>query len=77
MLVEQGDHLAANLRCGNVGIQVDTIQAYEIQHHMPGENLIDVANHCHRAYPAATRGAIIALLISHRKRRSAVCGWPH
>src|SRR5215216_5008138 len=51
MLAEKSDHLAANLQGGNVGVQVDAIQALEVQHDMPIENLIDVADRCHHAYP--------------------------
>jgi len=31
LLVEKGDHLAANLQGRNVRIQIDTIQAFEVQ----------------------------------------------
>jgi len=78
MLTEKGDHLAANLQARNVRVQVDTIQAFEVQHNMPIENLIDVADRCHAALPPAKlTEAIIALHISDRKGYSAVRGWPH
>jgi hypothetical protein len=78
LLVEKGDHLAANLQGRNVRVQVDTIQAFEVQHHVPIENLIDVADRCHAALPPAKlTEAIIALHIGDRKGYSAVRGWPH
>ena len=51
MLAEKGDHLAANLQGGNVGVEIDAIQALEVKHNMPIENLIDVADRCHEAPP--------------------------
>jgi hypothetical protein len=78
LLVEKGDHLAANLQGRNVRVQIDTIQAFEVQHHMPIENLIDVPDRCHAALPPAKlTDAIIALHIGDRKGYSAVRGWPH
>ena len=53
--VEKGDHLAANLQRRNVGVQVDTIQAFEVQQDMPVEHFIDVADPCH-TYPRKTPG---------------------
>ena len=55
LLVEKGDHLAANLQLRNVGVQVDTIQAFEVQQDMPIEHLVDVADPCH-TYPHKTPG---------------------
>src|SRR5207249_1111883 len=78
MLAEKGDHLAANLQGRNVRVQVDTIQAFEVQHHMPIENLIDVPDACHAALPPAKlTEAIFALHITNRKGHSTVRGWPH
>ena len=51
LLVEKGDHLPTNLQGRNVRVQVDTIQAFEVQHHVPIENLIDVPDRCHAAFP--------------------------
>ena len=51
MLAEKGDHLAANLQRRHISVQVDTIQAFEVQYHMPIQDLIDVAHPCHAAYP--------------------------
>jgi hypothetical protein len=49
--VKKGDHLAASLEGRNVGVQVDAIQAFEVQHDMPVQNFIDVADRCHAAHP--------------------------
>ena len=51
MLTEKGHHLTAHLQRGNVGVQVNAVQAFEVQHHVPIEHLVDVANPCHLAYP--------------------------
>ena len=78
LLVEKGDNLAANLQGRNVRVQIDTIQAFEVQHHMTIEKLIDVPDRCHAALlPAKLTEAIIALHIGDRKGYSAVRGWPH
>ena len=77
MLTEKRDHLPAYLQLRNVGVQVNAIQAFQIERDMPIDDLIDVAYLCHAASPTKLAVAIIALRIRYRKRHSAVRGWPH
>ena len=78
MLTEKRDHLPAYLQLRNVGIQVNAIQALQIEHDMPIDDLIDVAHLLPRCVPPTKLAvAIIALYIRVRKRHSAVRGWHH
>src|SRR5579872_3532523 len=54
MLAEKGDHLAANLQPRNIRVQVDAVQAFEVKHNMPIEQLIDVPHLWHATHPRQT-----------------------
>jgi len=51
MLAEECDHLATDLQPGNIRVQVDAVQALEVEHNMPVEQLVNVTHLCHATYP--------------------------
>jgi hypothetical protein len=50
MLAEESNHLATDLQPGNVGVQIDAVQALEVEHNVPVEQLIDVPHFSHAVY---------------------------
>ena len=84
VLGEEGDHLPADLQVGDVGVQIDAIQALQVEGHMAVEEVVDVARHSHGTTSA--RGQARITLTSHspavtpdarRARRSeaGLTGW--
>jgi hypothetical protein len=68
MLAEERDHLAADLQFGDVGIQIDTIQALEVEHDVATEDLVDIAHRCHtRHLRSRVAEAIMPALVKNRK----------
>jgi hypothetical protein len=51
MLGEEPDHLPAHLQVGNIGVEVDAIQALQVQPHMPVEQIVDVDRLGHGTLP--------------------------
>jgi hypothetical protein len=47
MLGEKRHHLARDLQIRNIRIQVDPVQAFEVEDYMAIQDLVDVANMCH------------------------------
>jgi hypothetical protein len=43
VLGEEGDHLPADLQVGDVGVQIDAVQALQVEGHMAVEEVVDVA----------------------------------
>jgi DNA-binding CsgD family transcriptional regulator len=55
VLGHERDHLTAGLQDRHVGVQVDPVQALDIQHRMPGQDLIDRHHaRAHGSLPAHT-----------------------
>lgn len=48
MLGQERDHLASDLKFRDVAVEIDLVQAVDIQGHMASENLIDVNDRNHR-----------------------------
>jgi hypothetical protein len=44
---EEGDHLPADLQVGDVGVQIDAVQALQVEGHMAVEEVVDVARRSH------------------------------
>jgi hypothetical protein len=51
MLGQERDHLAADLQVGDVGVEVDAIQALQVQPHMPIQQIVDVDRLGHGTLP--------------------------
>jgi hypothetical protein len=47
VLGQERDHLPVNLQVGDVGIQVDAVQALQVEGHMAVEEVVDVAHRSH------------------------------
>jgi len=47
VLGEEGDHLPADLQVGDVGVQIDAVQALQLEGHMAVEEVVDAAHHSH------------------------------
>jgi hypothetical protein len=50
MLGQERDHLAADLQVGDVGVEVDAVQAIQVQRDVTVEDIVDV-HHRHMATP--------------------------
>src|SRR6266571_4693216 len=54
MLGQERDHLAADLQVGDVGVEVDAVQAIQVQCHVTVEDIVDVHHTGHGATPVRT-----------------------
>jgi len=52
MLGEKEDDPARSLQLGHVGVEIDPVQALEIEAHVFFEKLVQAAEHVHRPLPA-------------------------
>jgi hypothetical protein len=49
MLGQERDHLAADLQVGDVGVEIDTIQAIQVKRYVALEDIVDVHHRRHVA----------------------------
>ena len=80
MLCEEAYDLSADLEVGNVCVQVDAVEAIEVQKRVPVEHIVDVDHVCHGCHLQLMRPASasrMAARISRQPHLSVVRGWPH
>ncbi|HEY3193670.1 MAG TPA: hypothetical protein VGK42_00365 [Candidatus Dormibacteraeota bacterium] len=51
MLGQERDHLAADLQVGDVGVEVDAVQAIQVEGDVTVEDIVDVDHHRHMDTP--------------------------
>jgi hypothetical protein len=51
MLGQERDHLAADLQVGDVGVEIDAIQAIQVKRHVTVQDLVDVHHRRHIDHP--------------------------
>jgi hypothetical protein len=51
MLGQERDHLAADLQVGDLGVEVDAIQAIQVERYVAVEDVVDVHHRRHMDHP--------------------------
>jgi hypothetical protein len=80
---QERDHLAADLQVGDVGVEVDAVQAIQVERYVAVEDVVDVHHRRHIHHPdhedslGLPSGPTKPTARDHPVGSSAVRGWPH
>src|SRR5579859_3528990 len=74
VLGQERDHLAAHLELGDVTIEIHTVKAFEVQHDMTLEDIVDVGCLGHPDTSRADRQTVLHRTPAHRIQRPELGG---
>jgi hypothetical protein len=82
VLGQERDHLAADLQVGDVGVEVEAVQAIQVERDVAVEDVVDVHHRRHIDHPTVRTasdpsGPTKPTARDHPVGFSAVRGWPH